>query len=229
MKDVRTKFTLLILLCFIFAMDLSVIADSTVGVKGGEWIKYELTVSGTPPNPMPQWVKLEILNVTGTTVNLRMTTHMPDGTENNQTGTIDVLAGSAILPGLVIPTNSKAGDSINMGPMGSATIAGETTRTYAGASRTVVYSSFSQYGTQYTWYWDKQTGVAVEAMTTSTSFTSTAKATATNMWGGGFGFDWWLWVIIILVVVGAITATALILRRRKPPVTPLPPPPPPQT
>ncbi len=247
MKNVKAKITLLLLLCFSSAINISAIADSTVGVKVGNWIKYEITYTGTPPSGslIAQWIKVEILNVAGTTVNARMTSHMADGTETNQTGTIDVVSGSATFPGFIIPANSKVGDSVNMGTMGSATIADETTRTYAGASRTVVYANFSQvlfasfsqyatqfsqYGTQYTLYWDKQTGVVVEALTTSTNFTSTAKATETNMWGGLFwGLDWWFWVILIVVVVGAVTAAILILRRRKPSVTPPPPPPPPLT
>lgn len=75
---------------------------------------------------------------------------------------------------------------------------GEIIRTYAGASRTVVYASFSQYGTQLTYYWDKQTGVMVEPSTTSDSVTATAKATETNMWE-------------------AAATIAIIMRRKKTP------------
>ncbi|MCJ7652539.1 MAG: right-handed parallel beta-helix repeat-containing protein, partial [Actinobacteria bacterium] len=74
------------------------------------------------------------------------------------------------------------GDMVYMSGYGNVTIAGEAVCWYAGASRTVVYAGFSQYGTQLTYCWDKQTGVMVEASTTSGTMTGTAKATETNMW-----------------------------------------------
>lgn len=87
-----------------------------------------------------------------------------------------------ILPGIIIPVNSKAGDSFAVSGLGKVTFAGETTRTYAGASRTILYASVSQYGTDLTYYWDKEKGVIVEADVTSGSMSGTAKVTETNMW-----------------------------------------------
>jgi len=52
----------------------------------------------------------------------------------------------------VIPANLTVGDTIYITGYGNVTIANETTGTYAGASRTIVYASFSQYGIQLTYY-----------------------------------------------------------------------------
>ena len=156
-----------------------------VGVKAGDWIKLEYTVSGWPAGqPYPEWLKIEFLSVEGTNATVRVTMHMSDGTEQNDTVPITIGGGGEALglSGLVIPANLTVGDSVYISGYGNVTLAGETTRSYAGASRTVVYASFSQYGTQLTYYWDKQTGVMVEASTTSDSVTATAKATETNMW-----------------------------------------------
>jgi hypothetical protein len=117
----------------------------------------------------------------------------------------------------VIPANSKTGNSIYISGYGNVTIEGETTRTYAGASRTVVYASISQYGTQLTYYWDKQTGVMVEASTTSGGITATAKATETNMWEAApIWMQWWLWAIVAVVIV-ALAGAVYLLKKRKPP------------
>jgi len=161
-------------------------AGGTVGVKAGDWIKCTYTVSGWPSGtPYPEWLEVEFLSVDGTNATIRVTMRMSDGTESNQTMTVDVAAGGGTFQGLsgfVIPANCTTGDSVYMSGYGNVTIAGETIGTYAGATRTVVYTSFSQYGTQLTYHWDKLTGVMVEASVVSGGVTGTAEATETNMW-----------------------------------------------
>ena len=143
---------------------------------------------------------------------------MSDGTEQSDTVGVDVVAGGGTfdtLFGFVIPANCTTGDSIVMGGDSFAfnvTIDGETTRTYAGASRTVVYASFSQYGAELTYYWDKATGILVEASTTSSGVTGTAKATETNLWAAApapFWMEWWLWAIVAVVIAALAGATYL--------------------
>jgi len=196
----------------------------TVGVKAGDWIKCDYTVTGWPSGtPYPEWLKVEILSVEGTTASVRVTMHMSDGTEQSDTLSVDVGAGGETfdtLFGFVIPANCTTGDSIIMGGDGSTfnvTIDGETTGTYAGVSRTVVYASFSRYGTELTYYWDKETGVMVEASTTSGGITGTAKATETNMWEAEpIWMQWWLWAIVAIVIVALAAGTAYFLKRRRP-------------
>jgi uncharacterized membrane protein YoaK (UPF0700 family) len=146
---------------------------------------------------------------------------MSDGTEQNATVPVDVVAGGQAfgLSGFVIPANLTTGDTIFMSGYGNVTITGETTRTYAGASRTVVYASFSQYGTQLTYYWDKQTGVMVEATVVSGTMTGTAKATETNMWEAtpAFPVDPLMLVVLIAIVIVIVIAIFLVRRKKKPP------------
>lgn len=101
-----------------------------------------------------------------------------------QTLIMDVTTGSgaAGFSGLIIPANMAIGDFIEISGYGNVTIIGETTRTYAGASRTVIYANYTMGPAEYMWYWDKQTGVLVEISMLSGSMTMTAKATETNMW-----------------------------------------------
>jgi len=192
-----------------------------VGVKAGDWIKVEYTISGWPSGqPYPEWLKIEFLTVEGINITVRVTMHMSDGTKQNATVPVIVGAGGGEafgLSGFVIPANLTIGDSVYISGYGNVTLAGETTRTYAGASRTVVYASFSQYGTQLTYYWDKQTGVMVEASTTSGSVTATAKATETNMWQpapSGFPIEP-IYIIAIAIIIIIIVAAVLLIRKRK--------------
>ena len=196
-----------------------------VGVKTGDWIKYDCTVSGAPSGTsLPTWMKVEFLSVEGTNVTVRVTEHMSDGTEQNETMAVDVVAGGGTFnafSGFVIPANLATGDFIYIGGYGNITIAGEATKTYAGARRTVLYATFSQAHGRY--YWDKQTGVMVEASVSSGGITVTAKATETNMWVfAPFWMQWWFWVIIAAGIV--VLAGAIYLKRRKSSITPLLPP-----
>jgi len=73
---------------------------------------------------------------------------MSDGTEQNNTIPITIGGeGEALgLSGFVIPANLTVSDPpVYITGYGNVTIEGETTRTYAGASRIVVYASFSRY------------------------------------------------------------------------------------
>jgi preprotein translocase subunit YajC len=144
---------------------------------------------------------------------------MSDGTEQNATVPVVVGAGGGEafgLSGFVIPANLTVGDSVYITGYGNITIAGETTGTSAGASRTVVYASFSQYGTQLTYYWDKQTGVMVEATVVSGTMTGTAKATETNIWQPElFGLDPILLYSLIMVIIVVVVAVMFFAVRRK--------------
>jgi hypothetical protein len=200
------------------------------GVKAGDWIQYDYTITGWPAGtPYPKWLKVEFLSVEGTTATVRVTMNMSDGTEQNATTPVDVVAGGQALglSGFIIPANWTTGYSINIGEAGftsAVTIAGETTRTYAGASRTVVYASFWQYGTLFEYYWDKQTGVMVEASATSGTMTGVGKATETNMWQAqpaGLPIDPLVLYALIIAVVVIVAALAFFaIRRKKKPAVP---------
>jgi len=200
--------------------------EAQVGVKAGDWIKYDYTVTGWPSGtPRPEWLKVEILSVEGTTATVRVTLHMSDGTEQSDTVNVDVATGSGTFQGLsgfVIPANCTTGDSIYMSGYGNVTLDGETTKTRAGASRAVVYASFSQYGTELTYYWDKETGVMVEATTISGGITGTARATETNMWQAvpsPLWMQWWFYAIVA-IVIGALVGVVHFLKKRKQPTAP---------
>jgi hypothetical protein len=187
-----------------------------VGIKAGDWIKVTYTITGLPAGQLyPEWLRLEFLSINGTIADVQATLRISNGTKQSDTGPVDVVSGSEVpgLAGIVISTNRTTGDSVYIAGYGNVTIAGEITRTYAGANRTVVYASFSQNETQVTYYWDKLTGVMVEISSTSPSITATAKATETNMWGATtVRMPWWPWIIVGVVAAGLVI---FFLRRRR--------------
>jgi len=157
-----------------------------VGIKAGDWIKLTYNFTGWPAGqPYADWLTLEFLSLNGTVANVQGTLHMSDGTEQSNTGSLDIVSGSQVpgVGGAAVSANLTAGDYVYVPDYGKVTIEGEATRTYAGVNRTVVYAGFSQNEAQVTYYWDKLTGVVVEASSTSPDTTATAKATETNMWG----------------------------------------------
>jgi len=206
-----------------------------IGVKAGDWIRYDYTIAPLPSLPVPvmQWVKIEFLSVETPVTTVRVTTHMSSGAEGNATVTWNVTSGGGFvgssISGLIIPSNSQVGNTVFMMGYGNATIAGETTRTYVGASRTVVYTSYLQpiNDIQYTYYWDKETGVMVEADLVGTGEggfeqTATVKVTGTNIWQAqfsGFPIDPTVFYAIIIVAIAIVAGVAFfaVRRKKKPP------------
>ena len=204
------------------------------GIKTGDWIKFEYTITGWPAGqPHPEWLELEFIGVEGTSASVNVTMRMSDGQELRDTVPVDLGEGGGEafgLSGFVIQTNLGRGDSVYFSGYGDVTIEGETTRTYAGVSRRVVYLSFSQSvppqsEVQLRYYWDKETGVMVEASTTWEDMTATCKATETNMLETApatVGVEWWLWVIIAVAVAAVAFAVYRLRKRKRPTAPPLP-------
>jgi hypothetical protein len=221
-------------------------AEHLVGVKVGDWIKYDYTALSAPSGTeIPMWVKAEILAVEGMNITLRLTMHLSNETEDSEVLTVDFVYYFYLPPRtldtlfgwcFIIAANSTAeADYIYFNLMQpplqvGKNLTGETVRTYAGASRTVVYADFlghlgGRYGSQPLKYcWDKQTGILVEASATINGVLVTAKATETNMWeapavdteAAPFWMQWWFWVIIAVIFV-TVAGAVYFLKRRKPP------------
>jgi hypothetical protein len=220
-----TLATLLLFLCTTFAH-----AEAQVGVKAGDWIKYDAVTSGVDlaSTNMPQWVKIEFLSVTETTVTFNQTHHMSSGAEQSEIIMLDVASGvgNATFQ-ILIPANSKTGDAINIitdeGNHTTITLSGEKTGNYAGATRTLVYASLQQGDTQVSYYWDKQTGVLLEIKLSQGSAFIAYKATSTNIWQASSSNPLTLpnipieilSISISLAAATAIITTAVIYTKRK--------------
>jgi hypothetical protein len=158
---------------------------------------------------------MEFLSVEGTVAYVRMTTHLPNGTDLFEEDYFNMSStdGEGLWQGYVISANSSAGDSVYLGY--EAKINGETTGSYAGANRTIIYVSLSS-DLNDTYYWDKETGVLTEYVSLQNGKTVNIKLTSTNLWGQGLSlFDLWPSLIMILVATVVVFA-AVFMRHKKP-------------
>ena len=234
----RVGLSLLLLLCFTSTISVFVSADPTK-IKNGDWIQYgDVNTGNVPFTTQTVWTKVEFLDVSESTMTIQVKSLMTNGTEINggscvppSGATIRINVGansksSGDFSGFVIPIDLNVGDVFRVSDWGNVTITGETTRTYAGASRTVVYAPYSydakvpgeSMGTIS--YWDKQTGIFVEETHTTASYTMSFKAIQTNIWtADSGGFSWQLLGIIAVLVAGVIAVTAFMMRRRKHSIT----------
>jgi hypothetical protein len=192
-----------------------------VGIKAGDWIKLTYNTTGWPAGQSyPEWLQLEFLSINGTIANVQATVHISNGSEQSDSGPVDVVSGSDVpgLAGIVITANRTTGDPVYIVGYGNVAIAGEASRIYAGADRTVVYAGFSQNETQVTYYWDKLTGVLVEISSSSPGISGTVKATETNMWGvtetTTHQMPWWPWIVVGVAALAAGLAVFFTRRRR---------------
>ena len=64
-------------------------AAVSVGVKQGDWIEYQVSYTGTPPESHAiSWAKMEVVGVQGAVINLNVTTRFSNGTLLNEAVTL---------------------------------------------------------------------------------------------------------------------------------------------
>lgn len=209
-KYVYAAFLIFLILPFSFAF----VAAADVGVEPGHWAKY----TGSFVGYEFQSITLSITSVTGTYVEGTITYQYIQADPQTQSFEGDVLSGDTFP--YVVPANLNVGDTIYYSDFDSPEVEGVTSRSYAGASRNVVYSTIYTY----TYYWDQETGILVEQTWGTGAVTSSYKLTETNIWGGGI-FDtsnpiFWILLIIIIVIVALVLLAVVLQSLRKKKVPP---------
>jgi hypothetical protein len=144
----KTYVCLLIVLLLFSSSALSlttlVAAVPSVGVREGNWIEYNITVSGTgqlPPTHDVRWMHLQVLKVDGEAFSLNVTARYANGTVGSATWHFNFTEGN-VGGWIIIPANLSAGDSFfdasvhNHKPV-NVTIQSQEQKTVLGASRTV--------------------------------------------------------------------------------------------
>ena len=197
----------------------STLTNSSFGGKSGDWIEYGL--QSTFGSSGQEWERTEFLSVAGTMVTVRVTVYTATWTETNETDTVDLASKDDFSMRLFrlrvyfIPGGLGINDSVYLGDEfpENVTIVGETTGSYAGADRRVIYANFSQQGSNYIFYWDKQTGVLTEgAMIVGGGALNAVYVTGTNMWGTDYSLLLWI-IIIIAITLGVLTSRKNILKK----------------
>ena len=155
-------------------------ADVSVGVKKGDWIQYNVHVTGNPPGDHNiQWASMNVTDVEGTAITVDIQTLFNNGTLYPEHITFNLATG-ILGDDFFIPVNLSVGDQFYDKYQGNITITSIQQRTAAGAQRTVM-SGATNYTT---YYWDRATGILVAARSIETdqNYTMTTDTNATNIW-----------------------------------------------
>ena len=230
-------FTALILASIIVSVSIIVSParaydESSVGVKKGDWIEYNISVTGTgalPPTHDVRWMRIELLPVQGAAFSVKLTARYANGTIGSAVWKFNFTEGN-VGGWLIIPSNLGPGDtfydlSIHTGNPVNVTVQSQEQKTVLGASRTVTYGNDSLRHKE----WDKATGVFVgssEVLQTVTNkpgwdiedLTVTIQAIATNMWSPQILPDqtvFYALVAGITVLAVSVSSSVIVVERKK--------------
>ena len=218
----------------IVVSDALVSSEPLVGVKGGDWIEYDVSMTGTgsmPPTHDVRWFRIEVLPVEDAAFSVNLTSRYANGTVGSAIWKFNFTEGN-VEGWIIIPANLGEGDtfydySIHTGVPVNVTIQDEEQKTVLGATRTVTYGEDSLRHKE----WDKATGLFIgtteyyKNVTTKTGWyiedlTVTVKAVATNIWSPQIlGLDQTMFYISVtagvLAVAILILAVAVVIRKKR--------------
>ena len=223
MKTIQASIIIVMLLLAFSVARVSASANLTFGGKSGDYTEYELQdelqiESGLPST---QFVRMDFLSVEGANVTVNATLYTSSLTINETIKTIDLTSQDAqddFMMGqwfnarvYFIPVGLDINDSVYLGQeFGNQTILGETTNSYAGADRTVIFTNFTLQGSDYVFYWDKQSGVLTEGLKYLGAEYIDVLVSDTNIWSGPI-----LWGVLLWVSIAVAIALGVLSSRRR--------------
>ncbi len=186
-------FTGLVLICLVVSVlavasftSASTSLTPRLGVKEGDWIKYNVNITGNP-SPVHRnvtWMHLQILAVDGAAFPANVTLGFANGTTKSSIWQFNLTAGNTE-GWIIIPTNLGAGGTFfdNYSKTGkNIAIQSETEKTVLGANRAVTYAITYGNESHRDKLWDKETGVFVESVEVFKNWTAVVTAVDTNLW-----------------------------------------------
>jgi uncharacterized membrane protein YozB (DUF420 family) len=232
--------TCIVILCLLIAVSIlilptSAIVEPSVGVKVGDWIEYNINVTGSgSPSPTHdvRWMRLQVMQVQNAAFLVNVTAIYTNGTIGSAVWKFNFTEGN--LGGwIIIPANLGVGDlffdsSIHNHKPVNVTIQGEEQKTVLGEVRTITYGNDTFRHKQ----WDKSSGVFVGSSETYRNCTTkdgwyienltvTIDASATNIWNpeNPTSTNSIFYPLIIAMVIAAAVASLLIIIARRKHVT----------
>jgi hypothetical protein len=158
-----------LILCLTVSLSIIVtpataIQEPIVGVKEGDWIEYNIAISGTgtpPPTHDVRWMRLQVLSVEDTAFSVNVTARYANGTVGSAVWPFNFTEGN-VGGWIIIPAGLNAGDSffdfsIHNHKPANITIQSQEQKAVLGAVRTVTYGNDSFRHKQ----WDQASGVFV--------------------------------------------------------------------
>jgi len=230
--------TALLFTCIIVSFSISASPtlsydQPSVGVKKGDWIEYNISITGTgtpPPTHDVRWMKIEIMQVQGAAFPVNLTARYANGTIGSAVWKFNFTEGN-VGGWLIIPSNLGPGDTFydssihNRKPV-NVTIQRQEQKIVLGASRTVTCGNDSLRHKE----WDKATGVFVGSSETLKNVTNKAgwyiedltvniQAIATNMWSSQMLPDQSVFYTLVagstVLAILAIPSIIVIARRKR--------------
>ena len=219
---------LIAILVFAFSIaNVSALESSSFGGKSGDWTEYELQDSMQVASGLPssEFVRMDFLSVEGANVTVNATLYTSSLQISNETKTIDLTSNDAqdditLYPmftarAYLIPAGLNITDPVYLGQLfGTQNITGQTTKSYADADRTVIFTNFTLQGNNYYFYWDKQNGVLTEGLEYIGAVYTDVLITDTNMWSPPILPPLLLWVAIGLAIVLGVLSSRRSLSKK---------------
>ncbi|MCL5876224.1 MAG: hypothetical protein M1540_00210 [Candidatus Bathyarchaeota archaeon] len=230
--------TLSLFLCFSLLTLPTLAYEPSIGVKEGDWIEYNISVSGKgspPPTHDVRWMRITVLEVDRAAFSINLTAQYANGTEGSAIWKFNFTEGN-VGGWIIIPASLGVGDTFfdssihNHKPV-NVTIQGESQKTVLGAARVVTFGNDSFRHKE----WDRATGVFVGSSETYRNVTNkdgwyiedltvTIEAAATNMWNPktilGLNPTLFYGLIVGTAVAVLLPAAILVARRRKATLSP---------
>ena len=210
----RKKFILVVASLFFLVTAGVVVGEFSVGVKTGDWIEYNVSVTGSPAEKHDvTWARMEVYAVQGSQIDLNITVKFSDGTLEPQTATLNLETGQ-LGDDFIIPANLNVGDVFFDKNIGNITISGVEEKTYAGVTRSVMTAATSET----TYYWDQATGILVEGISHYPEYTMHSIVDKTNLWQSqvqGLNPTVFYAMVIGAVAVIVVVLTVFVMRRKK--------------
>jgi len=187
-----------------------VLAQVSVGVKDGDWIEYNMIYSGSTPSDYPEWMKIEVLNVEGTSITAELSLLLLDGTTDTVSGTYDLETG--VLDLLLIPAGLDSGDEYFHPFFGNIVIAGTEEYSFGDAKRVVSFATVDGIEFQ----WDKTTGIILQSEHSTSNFAQKMIADKTNMWEPQIlGIDSTILYILIIAIMVIIAILVVFMFKKR--------------
>lgn len=204
----------------------------SVGVKEGDWIEYNIALSGTgtlPPTHDVRWMHLQVLQVSGEAFSVNVTARYANGTIGSAVWKFNFTEGN-VGGWIIIPANLSAGErffdsSIHNHKPVNVTIQSQEQKTVLGAVRTITSGNDSFRHKQ----WDQATGVFVGSTETYRNVTNkdgwyidnltvSIEATATNLWSPDAseqaGTMFYPIVIAVVLAAALLSAGVVVAKKR---------------
>ncbi len=221
LRFINVGFALFLCVFFLFASVACSSSLPSVGVNEGDWIEYEVNISGKgslPPTHDVRWLRITVVEIEGPAFSANFTVRYANGTMGSAIWEYNFSEGD-VRGWTIIPSNLGPGDSfydysMHTGNPVNVTIESEQEKTVLGASRTVTYG-YDKFRHK---TWDKATGVFLHAEEHFKNITNkdgwyieditvNTQAVATNMWCPQFlGLE----QIVFYGLAGAIALVFLI-------------------